>query len=1033
MLCRFRLQSFFPTVGFWLVFGSLILGFWPERLLAQRPMGIDVSDYQGTTIKWTNVKAGGVTFTWAKATEGLTVNDAAFTANETHAKPAGVYIGAYHFAHPELHADSAGADAEADHFWGIAKNYITNGGFYLQPVLDVEMLTNDATYMSSWANEWCQRIVNYAGSNGVTIKPLIYISSGHAKTWYNSTVTNWGSWIAEWPASPDPTNDVPSSTAPWPTWNVWQYADHGNVSGVPGTNYDLDVFNGNVSNLYTTLVIDGSNHIPANITSSPSSRYADRGGFLLMRVQAGGTAPLGYQWKLNGSSISAATNSALSLTNIQTGNGGSYTVVVTNANGNVTSTVAIVTVNALYTPVFSDNFDVNSSASWTVNHTTDTRTIFAYDYSVIGIPAAPNSTNGTTLGLRMEANISAVKTNAQSASPNGQAFGGNYRLHFDMWINVNGPLPGGGGGSTETITAGVGTLGNRVQWNGNGTTADGVWFVVDGDGGVSDTSTTFGDFLGYIGTSQQASSSGVYLAGTTTDARMNGNDYYENVFPVGQTPPVFQQNTYTNQTGSLAVGSIGLAWHDVVVNKGSSTVDWFIDGLKIASCSAASITASNIFVGYWDPFASISDNTNLSFGLVDNLRVEVPVMAPSISASPTNLVVVQSSNATFNVTATGTPAPNYQWRLNGAPIANATNSVYIRTNIQPVDVGSYSVVVTNTDGSATSGNAILTLAVPPSITTPPVSQTANQSSNVTFSVIATGTAPLGYQWSKNGSPVGGATLASYTLNNITFNDQASYSVTVTNAAGSTNVTLFLTVIIPPAITAQPTNLTVNAGANPVFSVQVTGSAPIFQWRKNGITIGGATQNSYTLNNVTTTDSASYSVVITNAAGTVTSGNAVLNVIMPPVITASPSNLTVNVTTDAAFSVQATGVSPSYQWNKNGTPIGGATGANYTLSNVTLADSGSYGVVVTNSAGSTSSSAILSVVNVRFTIPHWTANQPVFQFNITGAPGRNYKLEGTSDILNWSTIALLTNETGTIFYTNSATNDIGIFYRVSTPR
>src|ERR1051325_6657515 len=87
-----------------------------EPAAAQRPRGIDVSSYQGSSINWSSVKNSGVVFAWAKATEGQTVNDSDFTINETHEKPAAFSMGAYHFAHPKLPTPSV----EASHFWGIA-------------------------------------------------------------------------------------------------------------------------------------------------------------------------------------------------------------------------------------------------------------------------------------------------------------------------------------------------------------------------------------------------------------------------------------------------------------------------------------------------------------------------------------------------------------------------------------------------------------------------------------------------------------------------------------------------------------------------------------------------------------------------------------------------------------------------------------------------------------------------------------------------------------------------------------------------
>src|SRR5207249_1114041 len=174
-------------------------------------------------------------------------------------------------------------------------------------------------------------------------------------------------------------------------------------------------------------------------------------------------------------------------------------------------------------------------------------------------------------------------------------------------------------------------------------------------------------------------------------------------FPGGQTPPAAQ-----GQSGALAVGTVGFAWRDVVINKNGNIVQWFIDGLKICSVTNT-LTSSNIFVGYWDPFASLSDNTNLSFGLVDNLRVEVPAVAPAITAQPVDVAVKVTSNATFTVTATGIPAPSFQWQFNGTNIGGATASAYWRNNVQYADAGNYSVLVTNIAGSVTSSNALLSI------------------------------------------------------------------------------------------------------------------------------------------------------------------------------------------------------------------------------------------------------------------------------------------------------------------------------------
>src|SRR5204863_4347766 len=125
-------------------------------------------------------------------------------------------------------------------------------------------------------------------------------------------------------------------------------------------------------------------------------------------------------------------------------------------------------------------------------------------------------------------------------------------------------------------------------------------------------------------------------------------------------------------------------------------------------------TSSNVFIGYWDSFSSLAGDTNLTFGIVDNVRVEVPVVAPGITTPPQPLAVTQGSNASFTVVATGAPAPAYQWRFGATNIGGATASSYTRNNTQPADAGNYSVVLTNIAGSVTSSPAALTINIPPS-------------------------------------------------------------------------------------------------------------------------------------------------------------------------------------------------------------------------------------------------------------------------------------------------------------------------------
>src|SRR5205809_1062152 len=118
------------------------------------------------------------------------------------------------------------------------------------------------------------------------------------------------------------------------------------------------------------------------------------------------------------------------------------------------------------------------------------------------------------------------------------------------------------------------------------------------------------------------------------------------------------------------------------------------------------------------------------------------------------------------VVAAGTAPLSYQWQKNATAISGATSASYTTPATTSADNGAkFVVVVSNTAGSVTSNAATLTVnsaATAPSITTQPASQTVTVGQTATFTVVATGTAPLSYAWRKNGTPISGATAASYT-------------------------------------------------------------------------------------------------------------------------------------------------------------------------------------------------------------------------------------------------------------------------------
>ena len=170
---------------------------------------------------------------------------------------------------------------------------------------------------------------------------------------------------------------------------------------------------------------------------------------------------------------------------------------------------------------------------------------------------------------------------------------------------------------------------------------------------------------------------------------------------------------------------------------------------------------------------------------------------------------------------------------------------------------------------------------------------------------------------------------------------------------------------PPVIITQPQSQTNTVGATITFSVGAGGSGTLAcQWQFNGTNIAGATANPLVLVNAQLTNNGNYSVIVTNLFGSVTSSNAVLVLTnAPPAITTQPQNQSVLAGQTATFSVAATGTPPlNYQWFFNGTNIAGATANPFTLAQVQRANMGNYSAVITNLAGSvTSSAASLTVI------------------------------------------------------------------------
>jgi GH25 family lysozyme M1 (1,4-beta-N-acetylmuramidase) len=333
----------------------------------------------------------------------------------------------------------------------------------------------------------------------------------------------------------------------------------------------------------------------------------------------------------------------------------------------------------------------------------------------------------------------------------------------------------------------------------------------------------------------------------------------------------------------------------------------------------------------------------------------------------------------------------------------------------------------------------------PGITNQPLSQTVMVGSNVIFSVGATGATPLSYQWRFNGANLVAATQSSYMRFNAQLTDAGTYTVTITNAYGSTNsANALLTVHGPPVITAQPTNAVTGLGLTASFTVAVSGSTPLsYQWGFNGGSLSGATTSTLTVTNAGPTNAGTYSVVVTNLYGTVTSSNALL-VAMDPYITNQPQSVTVAAGAPTSFGVGAVGTAPmSYFWARNGAVLtnggnlSGQGNSVLSFSSVQVGDVGTYSVTVSNVNGTAVSSNATLLAGYAPAIQTQPASQAALagstaglSVSVLGPPPMYYQWrQGTTNLVDAGDFS--GSATANLTISNIQSGDMGLFYVVVT--
>ena len=557
--------------------------------------------------------------------------------------------------------------------------------------------------------------------------------------------------------------------------------------------------------------------------------------------------------------------------------------------------VTLLALPALTHGALTLNLDINTGSSPNYSGTAIAPDAGNYWNSFV----TPAASSLTLTSVRDSAN--GLTTSTITISRNG---GGN----FSSWDNS-----GGGGnpnplglmrdylyGTTHTITvsnlpAGLYHLFAYAHGDNSGQAS--TVTVNAANGGGSATTSDVGEYRNIYQTGAQGSAY-VKLIGTVgaagTFVFTAGN--YVNGFQLQllSAPAI---NGLTNQTivaGTTAVLS------PTIAGTPPPTYQWRSNNVSLAGATNAMLVLSNVqYAQNGTAYSLIATNPA---GAVTNSMTLTVIVTPAITGLANQAAPV-GSDVTLTATVSGIPTPALQWRKNGTNLVGATSASYFIANAQATDSGTYSLVASNAAGSVTN-SATLTVSaanVAPVIVGP-TDQTVVQSSNATFTTSVSGLPLPTLQWRLSGADLPGQTNSSLTVSNVQYSQNGhEYSVVASNVAGLATNSATLFVLVPAAISQQPTNLSVVAGSPVTFSVGASGVPAVkYQWRKNGSPLANATNAAYTIASAQGADNgAVFSVVVSNSVGTVTSSNATLTVLSTMTGAFLPTN-------------NATGISPDQQ-------------------------------------------------------------------------------------------------------------------------
>jgi len=604
-----------------------------------------------------------------------------------------------------------------------------------------------------------QSTTNNAGAN-VTIGSAVHGSSPIIYQWYKDGSAVSGQTNASLVFTPSATSDA--------------------------GNYTLVATNssGALTSSVVTLFLYGAPNIVQQ--SLPDIRVF-AGASPVLQIAATGAQPIQYQWSVGGTPIPGATNSSYTITNIQTG--GTYTCSVANFVGPASPGFNPVTVTVLADPAAPYPQAVLSSGP------------IAY-YRLNENPDDGAGNNGVT-AFDNAGGYNGVYSNTVLAQSGYNVYSdpGNYAPFFGL-IPLQGP--------NNDMVGNVPQLLNFSTPNGsNAEFSIEAWI-----NNVSGNNANCIVGLGY------------------------GNGGEQFVLDTGSGSQGDLRFFVRNAAGTTASASAGFSpadsqWHHVVAvcDESNGVVRLYWDGNQVASGTIA--TKSGILnssmpmtIGARESGNSNPVNYDNQFlGLIDEVAIYNRPLSPAeiqshyyasgiapviTTVTPQTLSTNKNSTVSFVATTLGTAPLNYQWYdPSSTPIPNQTNATLTLANVQVAQSGTYSLTVNNLYGSATT-NVSLTVnegAAVIATDLTPTDLTVYTGSQVTYSIVASGTPPFEYQWYQNGLAIPNATNAGYSFAALLGTNTYYVSVTNDSSAGTPAVSSIATVVGMPITTLNPANFT----------------------------------------------------------------------------------------------------------------------------------------------------------------------------------------------------------------------------------